>query len=465
MTADAASRPDASGPAAGVRAVRPRRRRGPLSVIASLVRNPVAGWPPEIYEAPLVRTRLIGRPAFFVMDPALVHEAMVEKADIFVKDRATRRALGPALGQGILTANGDHWRWQRRLAAPVFRHERLTAMLPAMTAAAEETAARWRALEGAVVDVAHEMMRATFSVIVATMLKDAPDMDVERVARAIADSLESSGWPIALALLGAPSWTPYPGSRRAAAGRRYLRGCMQAAIDARRAAGATGGSDLTSLLLGAADPQTGRRMDDALVIDNLVTFIAAGHETTALALTWTFWLLSQHPDVAARLRAEARAVAPHGVTAENVGQLAYARQTLQEAMRLYPPAAATVRTAREAATLGGERIPRRATLVIPIHAIHRHRMLWPEPERFNPENFAPGAVKARPRHAFMPFGAGPRICIGMGFALLEGTAILATLAREFAPEPAGEIPPEPQLKITLRPRGGLPMRIRRAPAG
>ncbi len=449
--------------AAGVRAVRPARLPGTLTILRTMIRNPIEGWPPEVYEAPLLRSSQVGRPCLFVMAPELVHEALVEKADIFVKDNVMRRTLGPALGEGILTANGAHWRWQRRLAAPVFRHDRVMGMVPAMIRAAEATAERWASQQDQRVDVAHEMMRTTFDVIADTMLSGAPDMDVERVAEAITDSLDSIGWPLALSLLGAPKWMPYPGSRKAAAGRAYLRGCMQAAIDARRAAGAADGADLTSLMLDASDPETGQKMSDEQIIDNLLTFIAAGHETTALALTWSFWLLSQYPKAAARLRAEVEAVAPHGVTPENIDQLVFTRQVLQEAMRLFPPAAVIVRSATEDTTLGAEPVRKGEALIFPIHAIHRHRTLWEQPDAFNPDHFSPEAVKARPRHAFMPFGGGPRICIGMMFAILEGVAILATLARRFAPEPEIPMTPEPQLRITLRPRGGMPMRLK--PAG
>lgn len=469
-TDSAASGPDVDvskrprQPTSGLRATLPAQRPGAVRILRTMIRNPIEGWPPEVYEVPLLRSSQVGRPCLFVMAPELIQEALVDKADIFVKDRVMRRTLGPALGEGILTSNGAHWRWQRRLAAPVFRHDRVMGMVPAMIRAAEDTASRWGSQQGQRVDISHEMMRTTFDVIAATMLSGAPDMDVERVAQSITDSLDSIGWPLALSLLGAPRWMPYPGSRKAAAGRAYLRGCMQAAIDARRAAGSSGDSaDLTSLMLEASDPETGQQMSAEQIIDNLLTFIAAGHETTALALTWSFWLLSQYPKAAARLRAEVDTVAPDGVTPENINDLVFTRQVLQEAMRLFPPAAVIVRAAMEDSSLGAEPVKKGDALIFPIHAIHRHRALWAQPDAFNPDHFTPDAVKARPRHAFMPFGGGGRICIGMMFAILEGVAILATLARKFAPEPETPMTPEPQLRITLRPRGGMPMRLK--PAG
>jgi cytochrome P450 len=331
-----------------------------------------------------------------------------------------------------------------------------------MIAAAERRRASWLARSGSEIDVAHEMMHTTFDIIVETMLSGRAGIDADRVEGGITDYLESTSWTVALALLRAPRWVPYPGRRRAERARDYLRQEVLRIVGARRAA-AECRPDLIGLLLEAQDSETGRAMSDQDLADNLLTFITAGHETTALALTWTFYLLDLHPEIADRILAEiATVTGGEPLRPEHVEQLAYTRQVLQEAMRLYPPAPIVVREAQEDVVLGEERIPAGTSVYIPVYAIHRHARLWDEPDRFDPDRFAPEPAKARHRYAYLPFGAGPRICIGMSFALLEAAAILGVLLPAVRLTRASERAPDLKLRITLRPGAGLPMRLHRA---
>jgi cytochrome P450 len=268
---------------------------------------------------------------------------------------------------------------------------------------------------------------------------------------------------IAMTLLGVPAWVPYPGKGGAEAARDYLRGELERVAAGRRAAGPGEGAparaDLVSQLLEAQDPETGQRMSDRDVADNLLTFIAAGHETTALALTWTLYLLSLHPDAADRIAAEVEAVTGGGsLGAAHVDRLPWTRQVVQESMRLYPPAPAVVRAAARDVRLGAEVVRAGSAVYVPVYSVHRHRSLWDDPDAFRPERFAPEAARARHRFAYLPFGAGPRICIGSGFALAEATAILAVLARAMRLTLRPGFVPEPKLRITLRPGTGMPMR-------
>ena len=436
--------------------------RSTAAVLAALLRDPLAALPPEVYEAPLVEEPVAGRRRFHVLDPALIQEALVRHADDLVKTDDIRRVLGPALGEGLLTAEGAHWRWQRRGAAPAFAPARLGAFLPAMLAAAEATAARWAALgEGATLDIGHETTVTTFDIIVSTMLAGGAGLDVARVERSVADYLAPAGWVFAYGLLGLPGWMPYPGRRRAGAARRYFRGAIRDAV-ARRRSAPTGDADLVSLLLGSADPETGRRMTDDELADNIATFIAAGHETTANGLAWTLHLLSRHPEIEARLVAEVRRVAGDGpVAPEQVERLTYTRAVFDEAMRLYPPAPLIARRAVRPFALGPARIETDTVLVVPIYALHRHRALWDAPERFDPDRFSPERARARHRYAFMPFGAGPRVCIGAGFATLEAAAILAVLLRRFRLEAVGDGEPRAAMRVTLRPARPIHLRLRR----
>jgi cytochrome P450 len=432
----------------------------PFALIRTVIRNPIETWPLAVYEEELFRSRFVNRDTVFVMKPDLIKEVLVDRADAFVRAEAMRRALGPALGNAILTADGADWRWQRRAAAPVFRHERLMGFAPAMIAAAERTRDRWLALpSGTVINIAREMMLTTFDIIVETMLSGHAGIDVDRVEHGITDYLDSTSWTIALTLLRIPQWMPFPGKPRAARARDYLRSEILRIVAERRTS-RDAPADLITLLLGARDPETGQAMSDREIADNLLTFITAGHETTALALTWTFYLLSRHPEVEQRVLQEITQVAgQRPLEPHHAAELTYTTQVIQEAMRLYPPAPIVVRAAAKDVEVGGTRIPRGTGVYVPIYAVHRHRKLWPLPDRFDPDRFAPEAAKARHRYAYLPFGAGPRICIGMGFAMLEAVLILATLLRSTRATLRPGYTPELKLRVTLRPAAGMPMRI------
>jgi cytochrome P450 len=431
-------------------------------MLIRIIRDPIEALPPAVFHAPLVHTNVLGRDRFHVLDPALIQETLVGNADALDKGPELRRTLGPALGDGLLTANGAQWRWQRQAAAPIFRHERLIAFLPAMLKAAAETRDRWLGLPPAAeIDVGHEMMRTTFDIILETMISGKADIDADRVERAITTYLETTGWVFALSLMKAPSWTPYPGRARASAAGGYLRGEIMRITAARRTSGSRSG-DLIDLLLAASDPETGRTMTDDEVTDNLLTFVAAGHETTALGTAWTFDLLSRHPDCEARVVAEIEAVTKGGALQPgHIAQLAYTRQVFQEAMRLYPPAPIIARVTTRPFALANRPVPVGSMIYVPIYALHRHTALWTRPEEFDPDRFAPGPSAARHRFAYLPFGAGPRICIGSAFAMMEGVAILATLLRAVRLRSTADRAPKPRKRLTLRPTRKLVMRVAR----
>lgn len=424
-------------------------RRSVWKLLRALVRNPLEALPIGIYSAPMVVARVGGTMRVHVADPELIHAALVEHADCLIKSDDLRRALGPALGQGLLTADGAHWRWQRRSVSPAFQHGRLVGCLPAMIAAAEATRDGWLARPG-VVDAGQAMMRTTFQIIVETMLSGAGGIDATRVERSITDYLQPAGWVFALSLLRAPAWVPYPGRARSRRASSFIRGAVMEMIAARRTGPVR--EDLVSLLLEAEDPESGRRMADGEVADNLITFITAGHETTAQGLAWTLHLLTGAPEVEARMLAEIAEVTGGGaLTAEHVGKLTYVRQVFSEAMRLFPPAPIVARKVVRAFTLGGVALPEGTALYVPIHAVHRHALLWEQPERFDPERFSQAGSAGRHRYAFMPFGAGPRVCIGSAFAMMEAVAVLAVLVPAVRARRVGTESPVASMKVTLRP--------------
>jgi cytochrome P450 len=428
--------------------------------VFKLLDNPIEAWPKAVYEEPHYLRGDERQMFLYATDPAMLKDILLDRMAAFPKDWMFDRVTKPALGEGLLTAQGEDWKWQRRAAAPAFRPDNVAAMTPVMSAAAEAALARWRDKgEGARLDVAAEMTAITFQVVLDTMLSGGEGIDVPAAARRITDYLETLGKVTPADLLRWPLWTRVALAPRGYRAMVYLKAMMDRMVARRRREAARG--DLVDLLMDAEDPESGRRMDDALLRDNLLTFIAAGHETTALALTWSLFLVGSHPPTAARMRAEIAAVAGEDtITHAHVEQLAFTRQVAQEAMRLYPSLPLMSRMCVEDVEAGGVHVPKGTFVFIPIYAIHRHRRLWPNPDAFDPDRFSPEASARRPRFAYLPFGGGPRVCIGQTFAMTEAVTVLATLVRgaTLEPDPGHRI--RPLVRVSMRPQGGMPMTLR-----
>lgn len=426
------------------------------------VRNPLLSLAQPVYEEPIVmRANGYGRGnTAWVTGPALIEKVLLQASAQFPKSPLEKRVFHRTLGDGILTSEGASWRWQRRTAAPLFRPADLASLVPAMTAAAEEQVDRWRTREaGAIAAIDHDMTATTFRVISATMFGGSADAEAAAIMRAADLALATISWDIAAAVVRLPEWMWYPGKFRRRRAGELLRSAVSAILARRRAAGLQG-DDLLARLARAQDPETGAPMSEKQLVDNLLTFLAAGHETTAKALTWALYLLARAPQWQDRILAEVGAVvgsAPLG--AEHLERLPITRAVLKEAMRLYPPAPVMTRIAAEDMQLGPLHVPAGTFIVIPIFAVHRHRKLWEDPDRFDPERFAPEREATYARAQFMPFGFGPRTCIGSAFAMMEGTVILATLARRARFEWDGVHAPEPLSRVTLRPKGGMPLKV------
>lgn len=431
-----------------------------LKAMWRLLDNPIEAWPRAVYEDPWFRRRSNGQTFVYVTDPDALKAILLDEAAAFPKDWVFRRIVGPAFGAGLLTSEGAEWRWQRRAAAPAFRADHVAEMTPAMVASAEAALARWGKLGAAPrLDLAHEMTRITFDVIRDTMLSGGEGIDVETASRRISDYLDTLGRVTPADLVNLPMWARQALSPRGRQAVLYLRKMVDRMVLRRRRQPARG--DLVDLLMAARDTETGRKMDDVLLRDNLLTFIGAGHETTALALTWALFLVGNHPRTEQRILDEVAAVAGEdSLTAQHVDRLAFTRQVVQEALRLYPPLPIMTRMCARDVDAGGLKVEAGSFIFIPIYALHRHRQLWRDPDAFDPDRFGPEEQADRRRFAYMPFGGGPRICIGQGFAMTEAVAILATLVRgaSFAPDPAHRI--RPLLRISMRPEGGLPAVVR-----
>ena len=424
-------------------------------------RNYIEGIPRAAYEEKVVRIRSALSDLFLICDPDLIGEILVDKPDAFLRDVVTRRAFTPMIGPtSLFLAEGADWRWQRRAAAPIFRHDMLLSFVATFAAMADRQIERWRnAPRHQPVDAAAAMTRTTFEIIVEVMLGGSASLDADRYSRALTDNFNTIPWHVIYAVFSLPTWLPYPKRRRAMLERDFLHRDIRRLVAARREA-PSAQPDLLDLLLAARDPDTGRTMTDTEVMTNLLTFIIAGHETTSVALAWTLWLLAKDQAVQQRVADEVAAVAGTSpIDAAHVDRLTFSRQVIQESMRLFPPAPLIPRQPRAPMELGGVPISPKTRVHIPVYALHRNVRLWDYPNAFDPDRFAPDRVKARSRYAFLPFGGGPRICIGASFATIEAAVLLASFIRAFRVDPVPGHKPKPVARVTLRPDHGMPLLI------
>ncbi|MGE5260845.1 MAG: cytochrome P450, partial [Actinomycetota bacterium] len=424
--------------------------------------NPVASWGEDFYQEGIVVYRWLGIETAFVMDPQVIEAILLDTSGSYSKQPLNDEVLGAAIGGGLLSAEGEDWRWQRRLTAPMFRAEDMLGFVPAFAAAAETMLERWsEAGPYALQEIDRDMTRVTFQALQNTVLGASITEDDRRfIEDASAKFLVHSIWKVALSSLRLPPWIPHPGARAMARDGATMRGVAERVLMKARESGADS-NNLLQRLITARDPATGEAMPDELIIDNLVTFLVAGHETTSQALKWSLYLLALFPEWQERVREEVRGVLKDGapVGREDVGKLLLLDAVFQEAMRLFSPVPILMRLTTRPVTLGGFTLKKGAMIIVPIYVIHRHRKLWEDPLRFDPSRFSPEAKAGRHRCAYMPFGAGHRTCIGGTFAMVEGKTILATILANARLElPEGE-QPLPFARITLRPKNGLKLKV------
>jgi cytochrome P450 len=433
---------------------------GFLTFFANLLRNPLRILPAEVYEEDIVVAERAGRAVCWITEPSLIKTVLLDKRQDFPRTHITLRLLGPLLGNGVLTADGADWKWQRQTAAPVFRHNDLLSFVPNIVDAAERLLDKWRGgAPKSIRAIDRDMTMATFDVISHTLLPGGDTHVGPLIESSNVDYLDRLGWQMAYANVGLPAWMPHPGKLKMRYGERQLRTAV-ATLVAERRANPTSKDDLFQRLANAKNPETGAQMSEELLIDNLLTFLMAGHETTAQALSWTLYLLARAPEWQARILEEFRQVVGEGpVKASDIDKLVVTSQVLKESMRLFPPAPIVSRRSAIDIELAGKSIKAGTQIIIPIFAIHRHKRYWTDPDRFDPTRFTPENEARISRYHFMPFGAGPRICIGMAFAMIEGIAMLATLVRAASFATALDHEPEPISRITLRPAGGMPLTV------
>ena len=397
--------------------------------------------------------RVLNFRIFLINHPDYIEDVLVNHPRKFIKGRVLK-ANKRVFGEGLLTSEGDFWLRQRRLAQPAFHKARIASYAATMVEYTQRLLYEWQ--DGEERDIHKEMMRLTLQIVGKTLF----DADVERDAQEVGRSLEL------LLKLGAnfrrtifiPQWLPTPTNLRLELAIRKIEKVLYRIIAERRASGRDAG-DLLSMLLAAQD-EDGTRMTDKQLRDEAITLFLAGHETTANALSWTWWLLAQNPAVEAKLHAELSSVLRgRAPSVEDLPKLAYTNHVIAESMRLYPPAWGMARTAIEDHEIAGYKVPKGSGVSFAQWIVHRDARWYEAPEEFRPERWEGDLLKRLPRFAYFPFGGGPRQCIGNTFALMEAAMILATIARQFRFRLVEGHSVVPLASITLRPREGIRVRM------
>ena len=431
-----------------------------LGMLPAVRRNPTAVFTDAARRfGDVVYLKIGPRRGYLITNPGDIRHVLQDNARNYHKSPLYDR-LRLSLGNGLLTSEDAFWLRQRRIAQPAFHRQRIAGLASVMVEAASETATRWEttAASGRSVDVAGEMMHLTRTVVLRALL--GADLGP------FADRLDHA-WTIINQHIGESFWSlgfnrlPTPKYRRFQAARAVLQAAVDHVIKQRRQ-NQSDSADLLSMLMAARDEETGEAMSDQQLRVEITTFLIAGQETSSVALTWTWFLLSQHPAARERLEAELDAVL-NGRPPEyaDVANLTYTRMVVEEAMRLYPPAWGFSRQALGDDALGGYHLPRGWLAFVIPYVLHRLPAFWPDPDAFDPERFSVAHSANRPKFVYLPFGAGPRQCIGNQFALIEMQLVLATLVQRYRLRLLPQHRVEPWALITLRPRFGMPMIIDR----
>lgn len=407
----------------------------------------------------VVRLKFPGRVGHLMVHPDQIKQVLVDDHRKFGKQTRGYEMLRIALGQGLVTSEGDFWRRQRRIAQPAFHHQRISAFADIMVDAVGQMLDGWQAKgPGAVIDVDAEMMAVTLRIVgLALMGVDLCD-DTDAVGASVTSVLEETVHRITHPL-SPPLWMPTPRNRRLKTALATMHHMIGELITQRRS-NPEGHSDLLGMLMEARDEETGEGMTDEQLRDELMTMVSAGHETTANALTWTFDLLSRAPTAEIKLAAEVAEVLADGPPSlANLPRLEYTEATVKESMRLRPPVWMIARSVQAPVTVSGYELPVGTMVFLATWVTHRDPRFWQHPLEFRPERFMSGELEGQPKYAYFPFSGGPRVCIGNAFAMMEAKILLSAIVKRFKLVAVSGHPAEPEPTITLRPKNGLKMRL------
>jgi cytochrome P450 len=406
----------------------------------------------------LVSFRLATRQFYLFSHPKLIEQALIRQSDIFRKIYNPEKPTGIALilGQGLVTSQGDLWQRQRQLMQPVFQRSNVTTLLPLMVTAGSNMLNRWRQLgEGAHLNLSNEMTQLTLEVITQTMFSTSVLDKIEHISPSL-DTLLRYAIKSIVNPLTLPLYVPTPANQKFKLALGTIDDVIYGIIDQRRAA-PSGQNDLLDMLLKARDDSSGEKMTDKQIRDEVITIFSAGHETTANLLSWTLYLLARHPGVLARVRQELDGLLQGGIpNAEDLQQLAYTRAVLSESMRLRPPAGFLLRKVNKDTEVDGYLLKAGRSAIFSIYNLHHHADFWQQPEQFNPDRF----LLPQKKYSFIPFGTGERICIGSHFALMESQLLLSMIVQHCDLQLLDPNEVEIEMAVTLRPKGGIPVRIK-----
>ncbi len=409
----------------------------------------------------IVHFQLGGRHAFLINHPSFIQQVLQVKSHCYSKDTIQYRALSAVTGNGLLTSDGEEWLQHRRLMQPAFHRQRIESFGPLMTEAAGKMLPGWgeKAISGQPVDIDQAMMSLALEILGKALLGIDLSREAPNLTAAVLTVLDHIVMQVK-SPPGIPTFIPTPANRRFKAAMQTLEQAVSEIIQIRQRSNEPTQRDLLSHMIQAGNGDADPAMSNRQLRDEVITFLIAGHETVASALTWACYLLSQNPQAAQRLGQELKAVL-HGrtPTVDDLSALDFTRHVFDETLRLYPPAWLITRKCIQGDEIGGYSIPPGALIVIGVSAMHHHPGFWPEPDRFDPDRFTAVSLADRPRFAYLPFGGGPHQCIGKSFALAEAPLILATIYQRYRLELASTATVDVMPLVTLRPRGGLPMKI------
>ncbi|WP_371397928.1 cytochrome P450 [Fretibacter rubidus] len=420
------------------------------------LKNPLEGFGPLAYAQPIVSLKTFWYRTHVVSDPVGMLQVLGTESAKFQKAPIDGRILGPATKEGLLSVGGDQWKTQRRAVAPIFAKRHMADLAPMIADVLRDFKAKIG--EGGSVELNAAMADVTFDVLAKTLLGDPSGMDRERLKTATRKVVTSAGTLRPDDLLPMPRWMPRPIPPSGSRALKALKAAADDLLDSR--VDDTDARDLVGLLVSATDPHTGRALSRRERRDNLIGFFIAGHETTALTLTWALYLAGMHGATFARLRDEVDAVRPDGdISYDDMAVLPFTRAVIDETMRLFPPAPILNRECIEPTTLYGRDIAPNDVVILNNYIMHRTDRLWGNPLAFDPDRFLRDPSLRNKGAPFMPFGAGPRICVGMAFAIMEAVMGLATLVRDYDIDISADCYPRPLMTVTLRPEGGIKAKL------
>jgi cytochrome P450 len=432
-----------------------------LGHLRAFRRDILSAQPARLYRAWMAEFRTPFFESYLCNDPALVRRVLDERPVDFPKSGRVTEGLRPLLGRSVFVTNGEEWLHQRRIIDPAFEGGRVRDAFPAIWAASEAAVARMAVGE---VEVELAASHAAADVIFRTLFSIPIE---DRMAQEVFHQFRAHQRSAPILNLGAflplPAWVPRLHRRATLRSARVIRGLIERLTADRAAAIAAGEApwDLATKIMTTPDPVTGAAFGTAEMVDQVAIFFLAGHETSASALAWALYLLATHPEAQERVVEEAAQIVPEFAT---VGGLRFTRDVFREALRLYPPVPMLVRETARPEEFRGRKVRRGAQVVISPWHLHRHERLWDRPDAFDPDRWA-GEGRETAREGYLPFSRGPRVCPGAGFAMLEGTLMLAHLLRAYRFEPVADRVPVPVAHLTVRARDGIWLRVSRRDGG